>query len=331
MATASITEAGDRPREHSGRQEMTLGRHCHKNGSSPKGSTQPILPCASEQFGVYQPLIGWRSQLQHERLSDAIASRVLEASRVAGSLQLPADRPPALHPRLAVDRTGTVIGRAIASHANSAEGVDSTTFHHGNNASFSKLADNVLEKRSAIPRTSAARHARPAIRLDSATIPQPASGSVPAAEPQPVPGDTSQESNHEVVMTAVLKYLGNTQPSALQSLFRPAVAGIDRTIYGAGLLTHPSNSVFLSPIGILHLFREYFFEMGTFLGPPVGHVWVSPGGTLEVVESNTRRVTSELTTESSTTTTTKSESSTTEKNELSDAVKDENANNTNSA
>src|SRR5690606_28252335 len=34
------------------------------------------------------------------------------------------------------------------------------------------------------------------------------------------------------------------------------------------------QSVALSPISVVHLFRQYFFELDTFLGTPVGHVWL---------------------------------------------------------
>ena len=46
----------------------------------------------------------------------------------------------------------------------------------------------------------------------------------------------------------------------------------------------------LSPVGIVHLFRQYFFDLGSFLGEPVEHVWLAPGTTLELVEvSDTRK------------------------------------------
>ncbi len=45
----------------------------------------------------------------------------------------------------------------------------------------------------------------------------------------------------------------------------------------------------LSPIGVIQLFREYFFELDSFLGPPVGHVWLSPGSSLELFEIHTRK------------------------------------------
>src|ERR1700737_1247210 len=47
----------------------------------PQVAKAPVLPYANEAFGVYQPLIGWRSQLQHERIATAIPNRVMAAAR----------------------------------------------------------------------------------------------------------------------------------------------------------------------------------------------------------------------------------------------------------
>ena len=32
----------------------------------------------------------------------------------------------------------------------------------------------------------------------------------------------------------------------------------------------------ISPIGVAHIFRQFFFEFDTFLGPSVEHLWLSP-------------------------------------------------------
>ena len=63
------------------------------------------------------------------------------------------------------------------------------------------------------------------------------------------------------------------------------------------LLSFGANNydAILSPIGIIHLYREYFFEFDSFLGPPVGHVWLSPGGTVELIEVSTRKTLTEKT------------------------------------
>jgi hypothetical protein len=84
----------------------------------------------------------------------------------------------------------------------------------------------------------------------------------------------------------------------------------------------------LSPIGILHLFQQYFFEFATFLGPPVEHVWLSPGATTELIEISTRRVLEEHTFERFAESILRSEISTTSQDELSQAFRDENQKNT---
>ena len=87
------------------------------------------------------------------------------------------------------------------------------------------------------------------------------------------------------------------------------------------------GKVSLSPIGIVHLFRQYFFEFDNFLGQPVEHIWLSPGSSLELIEIHTRKQIIESTIESSNETIVKSENSTTTQDDLSDAVKQENQSN----
>jgi hypothetical protein len=86
------------------------------------------------------------------------------------------------------------------------------------------------------------------------------------------------------------------------------------------------KDVALSPISIVHLFRQFFFEFDTFLGTPTGHVWLSPGSTVELLEVSTRRTLTEKSFEQFTESVVKTEKSTTDKDELSDAVKNENRN-----
>ena len=87
---------------------------------------------------------------------------------------------------------------------------------------------------------------------------------------------------------------------------------------------HDLDRVGLSPLGIAHLFREYFFELDTFLGTPVGHVWLAPGATVELIEIQTRRVLTEQSYEQAVESTRKSEESVTQQDDLSDAIKDNN-------
>ncbi|GLX67870.1 peptidoglycan-binding protein [Paenibacillus glycanilyticus] len=84
------------------------------------------------------------------------------------------------------------------------------------------------------------------------------------------------------------------------------------------------QDVSLSPLGIVHLYRQYFFELDSFLGTPTGHVWLSPGSTVELIEVSTRKTIVERTVETSLETTKKTETSTTDQDEISEAVKEDN-------
>ena len=85
------------------------------------------------------------------------------------------------------------------------------------------------------------------------------------------------------------------------------------------------KGVALSPISVVHLFRQYFFELDTFLGTSERHVWLSPGSSVELVEVHTRKTTIEKTVESTLDILSKSESATTSQDKLSEAVSDENS------
>ncbi|MET7474638.1 hypothetical protein ABZT17_09800 [Streptomyces sp. NPDC005648] len=84
----------------------------------------------------------------------------------------------------------------------------------------------------------------------------------------------------------------------------------------------------VSPIGMVNLFRQYFFEFDSFLGTPAGHLWLSPGGTVELVETSTRRTLVEKTAELSEETTRQTEETLSSQDDVADAVKESNANNT---
>ncbi|MBJ7331219.1 MAG: hypothetical protein JHC95_15085 [Solirubrobacteraceae bacterium] len=84
------------------------------------------------------------------------------------------------------------------------------------------------------------------------------------------------------------------------------------------------SDVSLSPIGIVHLFRQYFFELDTFLGTPTGHIWLSPGSSVELVEVSTRKTTTERTSSTLYETTSTVERTASEQDEISAAVKQDN-------
>ncbi|WP_223267302.1 peptidoglycan-binding protein [Bacillus sp. dmp10] len=158
-------------------------------------------------------------------------------------------------------------------------------------------------------------------------------------------GEQAQEKvrkgiNNEAVIAGVIKQLiDKGSLSVLNDIFfsklninssdafTRAIDGLNIDFSDPYLTFDPKKDVkdvTLSPLGIVHLFRQYFFELDTFLGTPTGHVWLSPGSTVELIEVSTRKTTIEKTIETSTETTEKSEKSTTDQDELSEAVKQEN-------
>jgi hypothetical protein len=124
-----------------------------------------------------------------------------------------------------------------------------------------------------------------------------------------------------------------SRPEELMRLLQTPtrVEEINHPINAFLMVDHPNGNAalaVLSPIGVVHLFRQYFFEFDDFLGPPVQHIWLSPGGTVEMVEVSTRKQIIERTFEQTFEDIEKSDSSTMLQDELSDAVKSENQSNT---
>ena len=155
------------------------------------------------------------------------------------------------------------------------------------------------------------------------------------AEDELVSKFTQQVNDESAMAGALLGMLGQKLFTQLESLFyqKPGTELANNQI--AELLNADDpfatfdpkrdiKNVSLSPLGIVHLFRQFFYELDTFLGTPTGHVWLSPGSSVELVEISTRRVYTEKVIEQSTETTQKTERSTTDHDEISEAVKQDN-------
>jgi hypothetical protein len=300
--------AGEQPNKGSGG-----GGGGGKSPSTPnKVEGKGVLPYASELFGVYQPLIGWKSTLSKERLGIALANRTLAAAKALEQIPDPDIPTPRIVAPHFVNRTKSKVGDEIVHFLNNPQsrrtdsddgGADSVTskpdivsfLKKKRDSQFFKLTKNVLKTLD----DGEDRASAVALRREAA-------------------------------MATILHDLAATQPNIVQQLFTPSLTRLDRIRAGMKLFTDdsPSAKAFLSPIGILHLFKEYFFQIGTFLGEPVGHVWLAPGSSLELVEVQTRRQVIEKIVEESTETTFKNEVDTTTKDEIADAVKSENSNDT---
>ena len=136
--------------------------------------------------------------------------------------------------------------------------------------------------------------------------------------------------NRESVAAGVLSYMGTqVKPAQFANLLTKSkdFVGIKPSIEFLASLDPRKSDIaraVISPIGIVHLFRQYFFEFDSFLGPSVQYLWLSPGGTVELIEVSTRKTIVERITEQAFESITKTEKSVMTQDEISDAIRQEN-------
>ncbi|WP_256082069.1 hypothetical protein [Massilia sp. YIM B04103] len=320
-----------------------------------------ILPYASELFGVYQPLLGWKSKRNERRFALGAAvdhlSQLEELSlEFSPTLSYDLKRDAGLHlvgfepgrPAAQVTRSPSLLLTALRKNlqARYADRADQLT--DGELSEFlslpamtKTLQDNVIGAVNAYLLGQPAGKAAQTAAMAAAPAP---STTTPAA-PYTV-DDAKATMAYEARLAASMVQLSDArQFTALRNLLFPtdwkqirsgARAALNSSHPLLQYVPRPSDPldkmdpnfdldrIALSPIGIVHLFRQYFFELDTFLGSPVGHVWCSPGTSLELIEVSTRKQIVERTLEQATDSTKKSEMGGTEEDELSDAIKQDN-------
>lgn len=292
---------------------------------------QRLFPYASELFGVYQPLIGWRSNLQRTRVAEGMALRLNKAaSHLRNVIDVSMDQPvpdiPGRDVLDVTDHTGTAVGRALAREANRREYVDADAWQ----GMLSDTGDSRLSSISQEVIRGLLSPMRNPEELQSARR-LPRKDDFMMSNPVDVDREREIRAGEEAATASLLRHLADSgSDDIIQQMFAPSPQPWQRVLAAVEFFaqSQPAKDLFLSPIGILHRFREYFFELGTFLGPPVGHVWISPGGSVELVEVNTRRTLVDMSVEQTIETLKRSEETFSDKDELSDAVKVENSNDT---
>lgn len=293
-----------------------------------------ILPYASEIFGVYQPMLGWRARRMARRWERGFSvdqTRALESLRrkFKGRFEIKLDERQSLAgigkvepATLTASETrsgGSFVMESIAKSLPPHEEYDPSIWDRVIQApQIQETLDKVV-----VPETL--KWQKNALTRDT--------GRRPAVITDMVADQLNRESS---LAGLVMHLKDNQQFDELEKLFYRPDLSLSRLL---ALLKYRDpleyldpfkdlDRVSLSPLGIVHLFRQYFFEFDTFLGSPVGHVWMSPGATVELVEVSTRKTLVERTTESEIETVVKAEKSTTEQDELSDAVKEDNKSDT---
>lgn len=325
------------------------------------------LPYASELFGVYQPLVGWVSRQATNRAGQERRAAILEAivalinetqlDRVFETkpldpsatrmLRLPVSLD-TLTPNLIQEAASSFIkenGRppagddwrtiveavnpaavllALAAAAEAAGASDMALFRKAN---LTEDDQNELQLHEVAGTDFMVARADSIVQpnwLDGGGIDSRAARAADAAPRVSL--------TREAAIAGMLMYLGRDAPEMLQAMFLPD----DSASQVSSMLAIDPIATFgpairqevLSPIGILDLYREYFFELTSFLGPPVGHVWVSPGGSVDLFEIHTRHTIEERQEELTLEMTTRKEQGVTDQDELSTAVTEQNQNNT---
>ncbi len=305
-----------------------------------------VLPYDSELFGVYQSLLGWKSKRALRRFGSGLAldqERALDAVTKSFRPQVKAK----FHGHCEVEfhlEPGTVASGVVRrhdSHLMALIAQDLPPMEEYDDGQWEHFAgpDRVRELLEG-PVPEALREAFLQIcqaPFETRTL---SAGQVEAAKNASFLDQLNYESS---VAGTVLHLVENKEFAQLKSLFyaqtnhSAAIAGLLDVLTadtaGAAYVDinslDPRNrdhlaSVGLSPISVVHLFRQYFFEFDSFLGTPVGHVWLSPGSQVELIEVSTRRQYVERVIEEALETTLRSETTTQVAEELSTAVKDSN-------
>lgn len=294
-----------------------------------------ILPFDSELFGVYQPLLGWKSERtlrrfrrgyahDRRRLISLLQSRyrgIYKLTGVEGHVREIEYIHPGEQPG-AVKGFGSFLLQAIASELPPFEDYKPDMWPEFiEREKLDKLLNTVV-------REACMKWYAQLLQQQNGNLMVSVRLSASAASEA-----LEKKVGEESVIAGMLLYLANNKLyDQLQQLFYKTDTDLDlllQALYASDPFETMDpkkdlDRVGLSPIGIVHLFRQYFFEFDTFLGPPVGHVWLSPGSSVELIEVSTRKTTVERSIEQSTESTTRSELSTTDQDELSDSVKEDN-------
>jgi len=310
---------------------------------------QRKLPYASQLFGVYQPLIGWkgaqalrRAAQEQRSLTSYLTARMYVDSGVrrqlAGQFDIPGPGSPS------VGRLPAWLMTPIAAEVQAKAAAIQSERGMVRPQDWLGLVQAAIDKAADRYKSESRLQGAPIPGIDASLFhasdltPQQMS----ALNAQPVPGtdfvlatppQAMDSPTHESVVAGVLAHLAREAPSVLESLLIKPKPRWDRVVsfldpLAAFSTPRGTEQEVLTPIGVLHIFRQYFFDFKAFLGPAVEHIWLSPGSVLEVFEIRRRRTTTERLFERITETLTRSEVETIDRDEISDAMRDENDSNT---
>lgn len=315
------------------------------------------LPYASEMLGIYRPMIGWNSQRKHDRLAVTNLTQLVPALRRLAPSYIPdvniewtdpgyarddavarpgkkLDAAAPLRPHLAIS---SPMLEGIAAHLQEAYGPAQPQTAGEWQVIDEDLVSTILQDRVVEQWTAdLVSRQREVEAAEDAGLLANKLGTL-----RKLQAEFQKALESESSLAGMLLDLVEQQKSTLlENIFyvrkQDTISAAELPAAFGQLETRLSDpfaefdpsiglpGVSISPIGIVHLFRQYFFEFATFLGTPVGHVWLSPGSSVELIESSTRKTTVERTVQTDFETRTQTESSSKDQDEISEAVKRDN-------
>lgn len=314
-----------------------------------------VLPYSSELFGVYQPLIGWKSKRTRERytpnhqLNKNMIMELLKKNflskvniKIAGNERVEIDIQPGVAIAGKFQDFDSLILQKVSAMLPSFDDYDPSIWtkaitHQNLSEILSKVVAPIYAE-SMTENVAATHSASTHLATERAMT------SSKAVSKKVQLGILQQQLNYESTLSGALLFLAEEgKHHLLSEIFYQSKDNVEKIRKLTKLISSDSvidsyvdlehlnprdrshiNAIALSPIGIVHLYRQYFFELDTFLGTPVSHVWLPPGSTVELIEVHTRRVLVEKTLENAVEMISKTEKSITDLDEISEAVKDEN-------
>ena len=296
---------------------------------------QGILPYASEIFGVYQPMLGWKAKRIKKRLERGFAvdlSYAFESlyKKFKGRFELKLDEGQVMHSINGLEPAvlqasekrfgGSFVMEAIAKSLPTHDRYKDSIWDEV--IQPTRLKES-LEK-TVVPQLS---------KWHKVALIREAETRAASSQGSSINDKLAEQLNRESTIAGFLSYLKeNKHFDELERLFYDSDEHLKRLL---ALLKFRDpldyidpfkdlGRASLSPLGIVHLFRQYFFEFDSFLGPPVSHVWMSPGSTVELFEISTRKKIVEQSLQTNVETTSKSETSAYEQDDIWEAVKQDN-------
>jgi hypothetical protein len=316
-----------------------------------------ILPYASELFGIYQPLIGWKSKRTLKRFERGFLRdkrSLLDRLRSQFAAQVDVRylkdcgieirmKPGALE-RGRIKKFDSILLQKVAEKLPPYEEYDAAIWSSTINPEGVRaiLNDVVTPAYEALYTERCKDESSP--RTDNTGMLATAGRRAPAARQKSFKRAFQSQLDFESSMAGAILFLAehelhaelvklfySTKKASLQALelvkILAAMEAQDAYLNLDNLDPQDKNdikNVALSPISVVHLFRQYFFELDSFVGTPVSHVWLSPGSNVELIEVHTLKTIEEKYSEVSTETISKTESSVTSQDEISEAVKEDN-------